>query len=422
MAIKPLFGPVEPRKRSAIRPSPENEEIYQRVTADLRSLRRLAAEMTTSGQLEPIVITMDGYILSGHRRYAAAGLIDLKTMRVIVALNVNRGSADPLEYRALLTEFNLQRIKTFEEQVREKAARTSTKRAYQALNSRRDLQELRLARGQADIPQLNLAPVTQRWNISEEKQEFVAAIKQVMAAEARQGYRQTDERTIHYKLLSLDFWRNTRLRLRYENTPASYQNLSNILTRLRVTGDVDPSVIVDESRSVEVWFTFSEISGYLEYAMENDLLDYYRRNLLQDQPDHIELFAEKNTVRPKLGPMAQKYCLPFTSGKGYASFPPRWQIAQRFRRSGKKRLILITVCDFDPEGEVIAQSFVESIRNDFFPDLDADHVVGVKAALRLDQIQDLDLPSSEGLDPKARLQTTPKVAGQIRARPEDLRA
>jgi hypothetical protein len=40
-------------------------------------------------------------------------------------------------------------------------------------------------------------------------------------------------------------------------------------------------------------------------------------------------------------------------------------MVQRFKRSGKERLILLILSDFDPDGEEIAASFPRSLRDDF---------------------------------------------------------
>jgi len=60
---------------------------------------------------------------------------------------------------------------------------------------------------------------------------------------------------------------------------------------------------------------------------------------------------------------------------------------QRYRKSGKERMVLIVVSDFDPEGESICESFARSMRDDFGVD-----IACVKAALTYQQTRELDLP------------------------------
>ena len=77
-----------------------------------------------------------------------------------------------------------------------------------------------------------------------------------------------------------------------------------------------------------------------------------------------------------------------TSGRGYCSLAPRYELAQRFRASGKEKLIVVMVSDFDPEGESIVESFGRSMRDDF--GIDAIHIV--KAALTAEQVKEHGLP------------------------------
>ena len=51
--------------------------FYGRIDPDEQSIILLAGSIGFRGILEPIVVTLDGYILSGHRRYAAAKIAGL---------------------------------------------------------------------------------------------------------------------------------------------------------------------------------------------------------------------------------------------------------------------------------------------------------------------------------------------------------
>ncbi|MBC7815330.1 MAG: ParB N-terminal domain-containing protein, partial [Planctomycetaceae bacterium] len=63
---------------SDIKPSPENDKLYAPINLDDLSIIALAESIREHGLREPIVVTLDSFIVSGHRRYAAcvlAGLI-----------------------------------------------------------------------------------------------------------------------------------------------------------------------------------------------------------------------------------------------------------------------------------------------------------------------------------------------------------
>jgi hypothetical protein len=86
---------------------------------------------------------------------------------------------------------------------------------------------------------------------------------------------------------------------------------------------------------------------------------------LQSQPNHIEIVGEKNTVESSIKTVAMEYCVPYTLGRGYCSLDPREKMYRRYKASGKDRLIILVLSDFDPEGEDIAHSFAQSMRDDF---------------------------------------------------------
>ena len=121
---------------------------------------------------------------------------------------------------------------------------------------------------------------------------------------------------------------------------------------------------------------------------ENFLIGY-NRNLMQGQPHHIEIMLEKNALRTVIESVAREYCIPVTTGRGFSSLSPRHDLARRFRQSGKARLVLLMLTDFDPDGEEIAASFARSLRDDF-------HIQAIKAikvALTAKDVANHSLPS-----------------------------
>src|ERR1700737_3733027 len=51
-----------------LNPSPENDRVYKPIDPNDPELRSLAADIEVNGILEPLIITLDRYVLSGHRR------------------------------------------------------------------------------------------------------------------------------------------------------------------------------------------------------------------------------------------------------------------------------------------------------------------------------------------------------------------
>ena len=96
---------------NSLKPHPLNAELY----ADAAD-SELVESVKAKGVLSPIIITEDGTIISGHRRWNAAQMAGLKEVPVI-RLN----SKDPLEVEELLILANRQRNKTNEQIAKEYA-------------------------------------------------------------------------------------------------------------------------------------------------------------------------------------------------------------------------------------------------------------------------------------------------------------
>ena len=104
------------------------------------------------------------------------------------------------------------------------------------------------------------------------------------------------------------------------------------------------------------------------------------------------MIGEKNTIDSIIRPVCSQYTVPYTIGRGYCSLGPRAALYKRFKESGKERLVLVILSDFDPDGDMIAQSFARSLRDDFgVPEY---LLVPIRAALTPRQVKALRLPRS----------------------------
>lgn len=374
-------GAVRVRRLVELKPSPENLDLYRPVDASGGwSLDELSRSIRRHGVLEPLVISLDGYVLSGHRRLAAARKAGLATVPVRTR-KVSRAS-DPDAFVVLLREHNRQRAKTLDEQLHEVIIDSDPDAAIRAVR------EYRAARLRPDVPALKLGKGAGRKAISGAKRPLLEAVLRVI--EARRAFWPLSDRQVHYALLNAPPLTHAKKPgSRYRNDRPSYRAAVDILTRARLAGLVPMEAIGDETRPVRVWRTHPEASGYVAEAL-GDLFKDYRRDLQASQPAHVEILAEKNTVRAVAEPLAAEYCIPLTSGRGYCSLPPRAAIAERFGNSGKERLILLVLSDLDPDGEEIASSFGRSMRDDF--GVRGEDLQVVKVALTTDQAKDMDLP------------------------------
>jgi len=374
--------PVLTIRLDDIRPSPENDRLYRPVDPDDPQIVRLAESIRDCGMQEPLLITRDGWIISGHRRYAAAALAGLEAVPCRVESIYK--DADHDTFMMLLRECNRQRIKSFDEKLREEVLSDSADDAYQALLAHRKAQAQRAAER---VRSFEIVGTTSRARITKAKTPLLQAVRRVLSD--LRNFHPLSARQIHYALLNDPPLRHaSKPDSVYRNDSASYKSLLDLLTRARLAGLVPMGQVADETRPVATWNVHGDVQGYIADELEI-FLRTYRRDLLASQPNHIELVAEKNTVAPVVMPVAQEYCIPTTVGRGYCSLPPRAAMVERYQRSGKERFLLLVVSDFDPDGEEIAHSLARSLRDDF----GVDQIEPVKVALTAEQVEQFQLPA-----------------------------
>jgi len=379
---KPDHGRVSIRSVESIRPAPENDTLYRPVDPSDPELVNLALDVQRNGILDPLVVTADGYLVSGHRRLAAAKLAGLTDVPVIKK-PIRRSDPD---FVPLLASFNKQREKTLDEKLRESVVEASATEAYDALVSHRIE---RSDRAIADCELIDVDGSRGRCRISRAKYPLLMAVRKVIRD--LRDFLPLSDRTIHYQLLN-DPPRihASKPASRYRNDKASYKALTDILTRARLAGLIPFDAIHDPTRPIVKWAVHRDPKTYFDQALPEFLGNYFR-NLLQSQPHHIEVVGEKNTIEPIIRPVCSRYTVPFTIARGFCSLAPRHALVQRFVKSGKPRLVLIVLSDLDPDGDMIAESLARSLRDDFGIEGDRE-VVPIRAALTRDQVERLSLP------------------------------
>lgn len=375
----PLNLPVGPAelRTDVIRPSELNGRIYEdRPMAEVRALAKSIKEI---GLQERIGVTRDGVIFSGHTRYRACRVLKLKTVPCEVA---DLYSSDEDEFLRRLTECNRQRVKSFSEQAREHAILYNPRETYAALIEFREAQAA--IDGERDDRFLSLGSLLKESRLSDVKMQMVLAVQKVVGR--LEPYWPVSVRTIHYELLNDPPMRNTKDGTLYANDVASYKDLADVCKRMRLEGYIRFFAVADMTRKTQAWTANKDVGAFFQKDMGRFLRNYYR-DLMQSQPNHIEIVGEKNTVEASIQGIARKYTIPYTLGRGYSSLDPRYKMSERFKASGKERLIILFMTDFDPEGEDIALSFARSMRDHFNVD-----VLAKKVCLTAEQVKEFNLP------------------------------
>ena len=362
---------------SKIKPSPENDDLYHPINPKAPDIRALAESIRARGLLEPLTLTEDYFILSGHRRFVACRLAGLRSVECEVMTGVRH--EDP-EFVPLLREFNRHRVKGVDEVLREALVDATEEDEYAIDAVLLD----RERREGIDIGAMEIVGTKTRKRISEAKAPFMAAILKAIG-ELREFWPLSD-RQIHYQLLNSPPLIHAKKPGVYGNNKKSYSSLCELLTRARLEGSIPWIAIADPTRPVTSWDVHPNVTPFIQEQMEG-FLSGYRRNFQQSQPHHIEIIGEKNTIAGIIRPVAMEFHIPFTIGRGYSSLQPRYDLSRRYQVSGKGKLVLLILSDHDPDGEEIAQSFARSMRDEF----SIADIHPIKVALNRDQVDGLAL-------------------------------
>ena len=365
-----------------IHPAADNNLLYDSFSPNAdEDDYKLYSSIKEIGIREPLQVSADGVLLSGHRRFAAALWLGLEKVPVIVAKDIRFNELSADERLSVLAAYNKQRDKSHAERLREAMLEINPDDVHQRLL------EDRVNRGKVNIEKnVFLGDAKKRARIT--TRMFLSAAIKVIESE-KEFWPLTDRR-VHYLLLNKPPLRHDKKPGSiYQNDRYSYKALTNLLLRARLTGEIPMSALEDELRPIVVWRTHQNAADYIQAETE-DFLRHYARDLTRGQANHIEILVEKNAIRKHVEKVAAEYCIPCTTGRGYSSLPPRYKMVKRFRASGKERLVLLILSDFDPDGEEIAASFPRSLRDDF----KLSNVTCHKVALTGDDVREYNLPSN----------------------------
>ncbi len=356
-----------------------NESIYRPVRSNDPEVRKLALSIKQHGLLEPLVITQDNFIISGHRRRLACEMAGLKE---VSCETLPITSEDP-RFIKYLREYNRQRVKGIEEVIQESIVDADGEERDIASN----LMTERLKQSEISSNPFEIIGEKKRSKVKGNRPLLDSIIKII---EKKRDFWPLSDRKLHYELLNDPPLKHlNKPDSVYRNDKKSYRVLVDVLTRGRLTGEIPWESIADITRPVVTWKVYPNPTPFIENQFQMFMKGYFR-DTLRSQPNHIEIVGEKNTLQSTIQPIAMKYCVPYTLGRGFSSITPRYEMAQRYLESGKNHLIILLLSDFDPDGEEIAQSFARSIRDDF----GLDKVHPIKIALREDQVKNLKLKKS----------------------------
>jgi len=347
---------IEKVRIEEIRPSEVNKAIYNPHHED--RVRKLANNIKRNGLLEPLIVSQDGVIISGHTRYAALQLLG-RTFVQIRRADVM--SSDP-EFLQLLIDANDQRVKTTQERLNEIAVQVDPEAYWER-------REEQAALGKdVDLESVSGSLSSSR-NLSDNYADLAAAIAKVM--QANKDYLPMTLRGVHYQLLDLRpiascylVKRDGEEAARYGNEKKFYDILSKVATMMRINGSIPFEHLRDDGRRLDNNRGWDGIDNYLQTEIEY-FCSEYNRDLMQTQPYYIAIICEKETVSNVLDRIAVHWGMPVLYTKGGSSIDIRYRLVKDNRANGSKPMRLLILSDMDPAGYRIQDSFVGSLKQDF---------------------------------------------------------
>jgi len=384
-----VYPPISEREQyevtwvpiDSVKDSPENVDIYGEVAED-EAMDNLVESTRKHGLAEPILITADGFNMSGHRRRHACRRIGYTHVPTHTCKTIRREGNS--EFHRDLIDFNPQRIKSVGSLLREALLRDND-----AADTYEAIQERREASLTVDAEFMEVNGAKEITPISERRQEFLESVQR--AIDELSDYWPLSIRQIHYRLLNHPPLKQTPKRskhgvehYRYKNDDSSYNSLVDLLTAARYSGQVSMTCIDDPTRPQKTYGGWDSVAEFVQSEINGFLVGFHRDRQM-DQSRHIEAFAEKNTLMRMLERACNEYYVPFSIGRGFCSIPVWRDMAQRFRRSGKERMTLIIVSDYDPEGLELADDAIRSLELHGVP------VDGHRIAVTREQIEELGL-------------------------------
>jgi hypothetical protein len=384
-----LTNDVVKKTLGSIKPAPENDNIYGVICPHDPEVVELTKSIKAHGLQEPILISTDGFIISGHRRRVAcerAGLLHVEVRIHPISRKANKD-----EFVKLLVEMNSQRIKSTSVLIKETLVKLDPKTSYQQIvNDRKKREDEKVS-----LSSIRQYQPRNRCEISKASEPLLKAIIKIL--NEQRAYWPISARQVHYRLLgpNAPLKHASKPRSKYVNDLDSYKKLISVLTRGRTEGSISWNAIEDETRPVYVPLAFRNRAEFFRDNFKNFMTGYWRDHQ-QSQPSHIEIVGEKLTVKSILEKVAKEYRIPVTISRGMASLVCKKAIVDRFLASKKSSLTLLVVSDLDPAGDAIAEDLVQSFDRDFGIGGCSDEYVikAYKVALTIEQVKELELMPS----------------------------
>jgi hypothetical protein len=146
-----------------------------------------------------------------------------------------------------------------------------------------------------------------------------------------------------------------------ETNRGCYQMVSRFMTTARKDGRCPYQYITDRSRPEYVPNVFTDAPGYAEAVKRS-----YRKDYWASQPNHVEVWTEKDAIIGCIEPLTSKLGITVRVGRGFSSTTKKHEISCLFQQIGRnKNIFVLYLGDHDPSGIAIEENLRESINAGF---------------------------------------------------------
>lgn len=144
----------------------------------------------------------------------------------------------------------------------------------------------------------------------------------------------------------------------YDKTEASYKRLLETLNRARRADLIPMAAIRDDGATTVSAGCFKSAESFI-YTYRH-AAERFRLDLLQFQPQHVEVLCEAAGMVPQLAKVAKEYGVTVRSSGGFDSTTVKHQLGKEYGEKGKP-VVVLHVGDHDPSGEHIHLNLADDV-------------------------------------------------------------
>lgn len=176
----------------------------------------------------------------------------------------------------------------------------------------------------------------------------------------------------------------------YDKTEQAYERLLNLINRARRACLIPMDHIRDDGAITAGLGRFESPADFL--AACHDWASTFELDLMQSQPQHVEVICEAGGMVPQLERIARRYGVAVRSSGGFDSTTVKHQLGKTYGAL-RKPITVLHVGDHDPSGTHICSNLAEDV-GAFAASYGCESLQVLRVAVTADQQAAFDLPTA----------------------------